>query len=237
MMGEKKGRTVSKTKNVSPPHVVAIIDKSGSMAPLTQDTIGGYNTWLAATKQEIPDGMLTRVLFDGTVNVAKPVLVTEAAELNPNTYVPGGSTALYDAIKDGLATIPKTEEGGKALVLIVTDGEENASYRTDADEVHTLIRMAGERGVTFSYLSAHPEGFSHANRLGIARGNVALVTADAAGTRSAYRAMATATAQWSASAATGPMSSLYAGQDDPNLTKAPPGKAEAAYPPRTKKDR
>lgn len=176
-------------------HALVVLDKSGSMAPLQADTIGGYNTWLTSTREEHPGVMLTRVLFDGTIRVEEPVRIGNAESLTPLTYVPSGSTALYDALRDGLGAMDALiGPHDRALVLVVTDGEENASTRTDADWVHTAIKERTDRGNwTFTYLSADPNGFTHAKRIGIPRLNSSSFAATQEGMRSAWNAVTMST--------------------------------------------
>src|ERR1700759_4539792 len=116
-------------------HVSMLLDRSGSMASIKSDTIGGVNQFVDIQKQELGEMTLTLCQFDNFYEVvydARPI--AEIPALTDKTYIPRGSTALLDSacqliIDTGrkLAALPEAERPERVMVVIITDGEENAS--------------------------------------------------------------------------------------------------------------
>lgn len=147
-------------------YINVILDKSGSMQSVLTDTIGGFNTWLENQKKAKGKQSLTLTLFD--TQISTPVLdqdITSVAPLTEQTYIPGGMTALLDAIGK---TINKVEaKAKKVLVVILTDGFENSSREYTRDAIKELIKGRELAGWTFAYLGASQDGFDEAGALGI----------------------------------------------------------------------
>ena len=155
--------------------IVIIMDESGSMADKKADVVGGFNEFLKEQK-ELKDDTANAIFikFNSTitiVNECKPI--TEVAELRSDTFRPGGSTALYDAIWEGVQLGEKIEHGvDRVLCLIMTDGEENASRKITAVGIGDLIKKKENTGKwTFLYIGENPERW--AKETGTAVGNVA----------------------------------------------------------------
>src|SRR3990167_7460886 len=123
--------------------ITFILDRSGSMIPIKQDVIGGFNSFI--TEQKALPGKLkvTLVQFD---NVYEAVFVAKSVDqvpvLDSNSYQPRGSTALLDAIgrtiNDTGARLRRMSEKdrpAKVLVIIYTDGQENASNEFTKDKI------------------------------------------------------------------------------------------------------
>ncbi len=127
--------------------VVFILDRSGSMWHLTEDTIGGFNAMLEKEKQGEGECLLSTVLFNHQSTVLYDRIQIEKA--NPMTekdYVPGGSTALYDALGDAIHHISNVhkyareeDRPGKTIFFITTDGMENASRRYGGEKLRKMI--------------------------------------------------------------------------------------------------
>ena len=155
--------------------IVIIMDESGSMADKKADVVGGFNEFLKEQK-ELKDDTANAIFikFNSTitiVNECKPI--TEVAELRSDTFRPGGSTALYDAIWEGVQLGEKIEHGvDRVLCLIMTDGEENASRKITAVGIGDLIKKKENTGKwTFLYIGENPERW--AKETGTSAGNVA----------------------------------------------------------------
>lgn len=149
--------------------------------------------------------------FDTQIDV--PYLGKQIAEVDGDTltnYGPRGSTALYDAVGKTLQTIDdnKTITFDKAIVVIVTDGQENSSREWSKDAVHSAIDERIKRGNwTFTYLGTQPETWDDATSLGVGVGASATYTpTNAAAT---YATMATASANMARSAFTQSASFLH----------------------------
>lgn len=142
---------------------IFILDRSGSMASCCDDTIGGYNTFVNAQKDL--GGTMTLYLFDHEIQTLyenKPI--SEVEPLTSNTFVPRGSTALYDAIGHAI-----TNARGGNMFIILTDGHENASKNYSKNALNDLITMRKNEGAEFLFLGADEESFEDANLFGISR--------------------------------------------------------------------
>ena len=144
--------------------LVFILDKSGSMAGLERDTIGGFNAMLE--KQKALDGQcrITTVLFDNRYELLHDR--TDIRAVRPITakeYHVGGSTALLDAVGKTIHKIATAQKNtaepfraGKVMFVIITDGEENASREYSAAEVKEAIQRQKSRyGWEFIFLGAN----------------------------------------------------------------------------------
>ena len=160
-------------------HITVILDRTGSMADIRDDVIGGFNSFLAAQQAQPDPATLTLVQFDSQDPyevVQAMVPVADAQPLTPATYVPRASTPLYDAIGRGiveldarLAGLPKSERPAKLVFVIVTDGHENASREFTRARVLAAIEKKRKAGGQFVFLSADPSSFDDAERLGMDR--------------------------------------------------------------------
>ena len=157
--------------------VNVILDKSGSMASKLNDVIEGFNAYVKGlTKEDKVDYLFSLTLFDTVVayrDVAIPL--GSVRKLDMQTYVPGGNTALNDAI--GI-TVRKVEgdspQVDKVITVIMTDGEENSSREWTHDAVKSLIEQKEKEGVwTFVFLGAAPDAWVQGRSYGIPMGNVA----------------------------------------------------------------
>lgn len=145
---------------------VFILDRSGSMQQCREDTIGGYNAFIEAQKDL--GGTMTLYLFDHEIHtVYEKKDIAEVEPLTSNSFVPRGSTALYDAIGYAITRVP-----GKVMFIIFTDGHENASRKYGRDSVKDLIEMRRLDGSDFLYLGADESTFDDAISIGIAQHDV-----------------------------------------------------------------
>jgi uncharacterized protein YegL len=175
----------------SPSLVVSfVLDESGSMGSRSQATISGYNEYLQQLKK---DNEGKKVLFSLTKFASRAHIVHSAElldsipELNVSTYIPGGSTALYDAVASTVLELEKrVDEDSKVLVIIMTDGEENAS--TDyhgaegLEKVRSLLKSkTNEKNWAFIFLGADADAWSVGASLG-ATASIQYNVADMKGT-------------------------------------------------------
>ena len=165
---------------------IFILDRSGSMETCWDDTIGGFNSFLA--EQQKDGGTLTLIQFDHEYELFyanKPI--TEVEPLTRETFKPRGSTALLDAIGRAIKecktqTIP--------TIVILTDGYENASHTYSKPHIKDLIEERQKDGWTFVYLGANQDAFAEAGALGIAP--AATMTYDVNRTPEAFRVLSAA---------------------------------------------
>ena len=128
--------------------LVMILDRSGSMAGLVSDTVGGFNAMIERQRKLPGEVYVSTVLFNSCSTVLHDRVPIEKIEpLTENEYQPAGCTALIDALGDAIHHIGLVHKYArpedvpeKTLFVITTDGMENASRKYDADEVRAKIR-------------------------------------------------------------------------------------------------
>lgn len=159
-------------------HITVILDRTGSMESIRDDTIGGFNAFLAKQKDEAGQATLTLVQFDTrdpyeVIHRFKPI--KDIPELNRNTYVPRASTPLLDALGRGindletsLNELKEEDRPSKVVVAVVTDGQENSSREFQKDQVEKMIKEKTEKNDwQFVFLSADLTAIREAVTLGI----------------------------------------------------------------------
>ena len=156
--------------------VVFILDRSGSMAGLESDTIGGFNGLLAKQKQEEGEAYISTVLFDDRCEVIYDrVAVDKIEPMTDKQYYVRGCTALLDAVGEAIHHIGnihkyarEEDRPEKTLFVIITDGYENASRRYDYAKVKAMIEHQQEKyGWEFLFLGANIDAAAEARKMGI----------------------------------------------------------------------
>jgi uncharacterized protein YegL len=138
---------------------VFLLDRSGSMDSCLDDTIEGFNTFVESQKEF--GGTMTLCLFDHEFDIVyEKVPIGEVNPLNKETYVPRGGTALHDA----MGQVLKMKLSDDAMVIILTDGEENSSKTYTAAHVKDLVDTKSWK---FVYLGANQDAVLTAQGLGI----------------------------------------------------------------------
>lgn len=180
--------------------IICIIDRSGSMSSIKDDAIGGFNAFLKEQKGVDGEATMDLLLFDNKFNkVVDNVDIQKVNELNSQTYTIGGTTALYDAIGmsidnelDYLAKDSKNRPD-KTLIVILTDGQENASHEYNRDRIKLMIsEMEEQFKWCFIFLAANQDAVLTASGLGISKGNSMNFAATSDGINVAYQAMSRA---------------------------------------------
>lgn len=155
--------------------IVVILDRSGSMASIRNDMIGGFNQFLSEQKKVPGKATMSLVRFDHEYEpIYREVPLVEAPDLTPENFVPRGNTALYDAIGRTLVTLMESREKtpasipDKTLILLITDGEENASLEYTHDRVKELLEECKtKRGWDFVFMGSTEQSLKDAKNLGI----------------------------------------------------------------------
>lgn len=152
-----------------------LLDETGSMQSIKDDTIGGFNSYLDALSDDSNQYEFTLVKFDSnkTEKVCVGVPIAEAPRLTSDNYIPGAATPLIDAAYKLIKATEKVVKKRKVNVLVViqTDGFENASREHTRTDLAALIKEKTEKGWTFAYVGAGIDAFEEAGRLGISRGS------------------------------------------------------------------
>lgn len=178
--------------------LVFILDRSGSMAGLVQDTIGGFNAMVKKQQSEPGEALVSTVLFDNDSQVIHDrVPLTQVPELTEKTYYVRGCTALLDAVGDAIHHIGNVHKYAreedrpeKTLFVITTDGMENASRRYSYEKVKEMIGRQQEKyGWEFVFLGANIDATREAARFGIRPECAADYHADSRGTQSVYESV------------------------------------------------
>lgn len=156
--------------------MVFILDRSGSMAGLEKDTIGGFNSMIERQKGEEGEALVSTVLFDNESTVIHDrVDVRKVEPLTERQYFVGGCTALIDAIGGAIHHIGNVHKYAReedvpehTVFIITTDGMENASHRYSSDEVKATVKRQKEKyGWEFLFLGANIDAVETAARIGI----------------------------------------------------------------------
>ncbi len=178
--------------------MVFILDRSGSMSHLEADTIGGYNSLLEKQKKEQGDAVVTTVLFDDKYEIIHDN--ADIKKVNPLTdreYFARGSTALLDAVGKTINYVGHrhkytrySEIPQKTMVVIITDGFENASREFSQLQVKSMIEHQKEKyGWEFLFLGANIDAVSTARSYGIAPDRAVKYEADSIGTMTNFEAV------------------------------------------------
>ena len=171
--------------------IVFILDRSGSMAGLEDDTIGGFNAMVEKQKKEQGEAVLSAVLFsnDNTV-IYDRTDIRKVEPLTDRQYFVGGCTALLDAIGGAVHHIGNVhkyareeDRPAKTVFVITTDGMENASRRYSYSQVQQMVKRQQEKyGWEFLFLGANMDAISAARSFGIREDRAVRYACDGAGT-------------------------------------------------------
>ena len=181
--------------------LVFILDRSGSMAGLESDTIGGFNGLIAKQKKEDGECWVTTVLFDSVCEtIHDRVRLADIPPMTDKEYSVRGCTALLDAIGGtirhiaGIHRYARPEDVPEhTLFVITTDGMENASRTYSAERVKKMIEHEKEKyGWEFLFLGANIDAVSTASRFGIGADRAVDYLADSQGTGVLYETVSEA---------------------------------------------
>ena len=170
------------------PPIFFLLDRSGSMDLIRDDTIGGFNSFVNDQRALNPNALITLWQFDHEVLVSyenKPL--REIPPLNLETFQPRGSTHLLDTMGDALKVNPVADP---PIFVIFTDGQENGSSKYTKAQVKDLVEKRIEEGWTFLYLGANQDAFAEAGSIGIRPGQT--LNYDTSHTPEVFRALSTA---------------------------------------------
>ena len=185
--------------------LVFILDRSGSMAGLEADTIGGFNSMLAKQRSTPGETVVSTLLFDHETEVIHDrVPLDKVPDMTRGDYYVRGCTALLDAVGGAIHHIGnvhkyarKEDVPEKTLFIITTDGMENASKRYDYRKVKEMIeRQKSKYGWEFLFLGANIDAAREAARFGIGADKAVTYCSDSVGTRLNYDVIGDAVAEY-----------------------------------------
>jgi len=157
-------------------HIVAIIDRSGSMSGLETEVINGFNKFVEDQKKAPGSATMSLIQFDNEYEVNFEFTdIQDVKDLNNDTYIPRGMTAMYDAIGKAITStgvkfseMDENERPDKVVVLIQTDGAENASQEYNALTIKNMIKEQEEKySWSFVFLGANINAKATASNIGI----------------------------------------------------------------------
>jgi uncharacterized protein YegL len=172
-------------------HVGIALDESGSMSGVKRETLSGLNEQIQELKKHSDiDSTITLVTFAGDKDVKvkySAVPISEIDTIKEEDYNPNGSTAMYDGVARLLNELQQKvvdNDETTYLVLIVSDGEENASKEYNSSKIAEMIKTRQEtKKWTVSYLGANQDLTIVQQTLGLSAGNYFKYTGDVAGTQ------------------------------------------------------
>ena len=175
--------------------MVFILDKSGSMAGLEADTIGGFNSMIERQKKQEGEALVSTVLFSSSSRLIHDrVDIARVAPLTEREYFVGGCTALIDAIGGAIHHIGNVHKYAReedrpehTVFVITTDGMENASHVYTSDEVKQMVQRQKEKyGWEFLFLAANIDAVETAAHFGIGEERAVQFHSDSAGQQLNY---------------------------------------------------
>jgi uncharacterized protein YegL len=178
--------------------IVFILDRSGSMAGLEGDTIGGFNSMIEKQRRQEGEAYISTVLFDNHSDVIHDrVPLDKVPRLTEKEYFVRGCTALLDAVGSAVHHIGNVHKYAreedvpeKTIFVITTDGMENASRSYSYEKVRAMIEERKEKyGWEFLFLGANIDAAREAARFGIRPDRAANYHADSRGTEVIYEAV------------------------------------------------
>ena len=182
-------------KNVT--ELVFVVDRSGSMSGLESDTIGGFNATLKAHQEADGQAVVSTVLFDHETKVLHDrIPIENVSPMTEKDYKVRGCTALLDAVGGAIRHIgnihkylPEEYKPEHTILVITTDGLENASTKYTYKQVKHLITEKEEAGWDFLFLGANIDAAAEASKIGIPVARAATFSADKLGSKTMFGAV------------------------------------------------
>ena len=172
-----------------------ILDRSGSMASVAKDVEGGFDRFMAEQRAQPGDCKVSLTQFD-SLAVETLYSGTPLADVPKLVLEPRGNTPLLDAVGKTVVALQErikreapVKDDRRVLVLIITDGEENASVEYTKAQVKTLVEGCRAAGWDFIYLGANVDAFAEAGGIGIAAATASPYTPTPRGVAASFSAM------------------------------------------------
>ena len=193
-------------------HIAFVLDETGSMHSIKNDTVGGYNEYVNTVRQTQPTALFTLVKFNSmrVFKVYRNVPMRHIRPMKHEDYQPAGATPLIDAVVNAIHVAEEEEAGDAGVaVVVLTDGEENCSTEFDSSFLRRLIGEKRRQGWLFTFLGADLDAFKQARVFGFDWRNT--ISFSGEDTKDAFAASARATLSY---AATGDAASATYTQDE-----------------------
>lgn len=168
--------------------VVFLLDRSGSMGGIENDTIGGYNSYLDSQKNN--NVKVTTILFDDKYEIINDREdIKNVSKLDSKKYFVRGSTALLDAIGKTINYI-ENKKSNKVIFIITTDGYENSSKEYNKEQIKEMI--SGHNDWEFMYIGANIDSYSEGGSLGIKKENISNYSKNEKGVKNLFTSLSRA---------------------------------------------
>ena len=187
-------------------YLIFVIDRSGSMASIRDDMIGGFNTFIKTQKDaKLGDCKVFAYKFDNIYETMFEDIDLDAVPaLDRTNYVPRDMTALYDAIATTidnigarLAAMKEEDRPEKVLVVTITDGEENSSQKFNQQDVANRIKTQREQyNWDFAYIGANQDSWKVGSGMSYTAGTTMDYVADSAGVAMAFASLGDGTSKY-----------------------------------------
>ena len=194
MLRKVNARLKNPTVENNITELVFILDRSGSMGGLEEDTIGGFNSMIEKQKKEKGECLVSTILFDHEVSTLHDrVPLADIEPMTERDYYVRGCTALIDAIgmtvkhiEEVHRYIRKEDVPARTMFVITTDGLENASKEFTAEKVKKMIEQKKKQGWEFLFIGANIDAVGTAQDFGIDADRAVNYHADKKGTAVLY---------------------------------------------------
>ena len=178
-------------------HIIAVIDRSGSMSNIRNDMESGFDAFVQEQKGVEGEATLTLAQFDTNYEVVHSnVAIADVPHFNLH---PRGSTALLDAIgqtltteRDRINALDENEQPEKIVCVIITDGEENSSHEYNRQRIFDMISdLEDEESPkwNFVFLGANQDAISEGGNIGIRAASTMTYDASSVGTQAVFRSL------------------------------------------------
>lgn len=187
-------------------YLIFVIDRSGSMASIRDDMIGGFNTFIKTQRDaKLGDCKVFAYKFDNIYETMfEDIDLNDVPQLDRTNYVPRDMTALYDAVAttidsmgSRLSAMKEEDRPEKVLVVTITDGEENSSCKFNQQNVSDRIKTQREQfNWDFAYIGANQDAWAVGSSIGYQAGTTLNYVADSGGTAYAFQKLCASTSNY-----------------------------------------
>lgn len=196
MNKSEKHKVVVDTNPDKTMYICYILDQSGSMSSIKDETITAFNKWKNDFAKE-PTTVNTKMSLTKFNTKCDITCVAENLDnvknLTKETYIPSGMTTLYDSIANTILELEKkleedkkTNDNSLILCIIHTDGQENSSIEYKREDIVAMIKEREQEGKgnwSFIYMGVGQDAWAQSGTLGIMAGNVMSVHYSSVGAR------------------------------------------------------
>lgn len=195
---KKAAKEAAKAGESRGVHVVWLVDRSGSMQAIQGDVVGGFNNFVADQRKIAAPCRLTLHQFDsmGFDTLYDAVPLEDVREMTLNDFTPRSMTPLLDSVGRTITSTQVSAEANRGqedvVVVIFTDGYENASREYTREQVQQLVKAKEADGWTFLFMGAGIDAYAMGGAIGVSANNTQAVIADSVGTQATYRSVSSA---------------------------------------------